>query len=81
MDIINRLTVGDIAAVEDLAGAGISVLGDENAPKGKLMAALCFVVKRKQDKDFTFAKAMDLTMAEVQEILGMDDAEDPKDNA
>jgi len=82
MEIINRLTVGDIAIVEEMSGQGLAALGDENAPKGKLMAAMCFVVKRKQDKDFTFADAMNLTMAEVTEILGLeDDDEDPKDNA
>jgi hypothetical protein len=59
----------------------MAALGDENAPKGKLMAALCFVIKRKSEKDFTFNDAMNLTMDEVQEILGLDDdADDPKEN-
>jgi hypothetical protein len=79
MDIINNMTVGDIAIIEELSGQGLSALGDEASPKGKLMAAMCFVVKRKKDKDFTFADALDLTMVEVNTILGLDDEEDPKD--
>jgi len=82
MNIINRLTVGDIAIVEEMSGLGMAALGDENAPKGKLMAALAFVVKRKEDKNFTFKDAMDMTMEQIMEILGLeaDDDEDPKDN-
>lgn len=79
MDIINRLTIGDIAIVEDLSGQSISALSDDNAPKGKALAALAYVVKRKQDKEFTFANALELSMEEVTEILGLDADADPKD--
>ena len=79
MSVIERLTVGDIAIVEDLSGQGMAALGDESAPKGKLMAALAYVIKRKQDKGFTFADALDMTMTEVQEVLGLDEVEDPKE--
>lgn len=81
MSIIERLTVGDIAIVEEHTGVGISALGDEEAPKGKMLAALVFVVKRKTDKEFTFNDALDLTMAEATEILGLDEDEDPKEQA
>lgn len=73
MQIIDRLTVGDLAIVEELSGQGIAVLGDETAPKAKLMAALVYVFKRKQDKDFTFQDALNLTLEEAQEILGLSD--------
>lgn len=79
MDVVNKLTIGDIAAVEELSGQGLAALGDENAPKGKLMAALVFVVKRKSDKNFTFNDAMNMTFNEVQTVLGLDEEEDPKD--
>jgi hypothetical protein len=79
MSIIDRLTVGDVAIVEEHSGMGIAALGDEQAPKGKLMAALAYVIKRKQDKGFTFADALNLTMDEVTEILGLDEDEDPKE--
>lgn len=79
MDVISRLTVGDIAIVEELSGQGMAALGDEQAPKGKLMAALAYVIKRKKDKDFTFANAMDLTMDEVSDVLGLNVDEDPKE--
>ena len=78
MEAINKLTLGDVAAVEELSGQSIGAMGDEDAPKGKLLAALAFVTKRKSDKNFTFADALDLTMDEVTEIIGLD-VEDPKD--
>ena len=80
MNIIERLTVGDIAIVEEHSGISISALGDEDTPKGKMLAALAFVIKRKENKDFTFADALNLTMREATDILGLeDDEEDPKE--
>lgn len=72
MDVA-RLTMGEIAKVEELAGMGIGAMDDPTAPKGKLMAALAFVVKKRQDKDFTFAQALDLDMGDLEELLGNDD--------
>ena len=79
MEAINRLTLGDVAMVEELSGMSIASMGDEDAPKGKLLAALAYVTKRKSEKDFTFQDALNLTMDEVTEIIGLDDEEDPKD--
>ena len=81
MDVVSKLTVGDIAIVEELSGMGISVLGDETAPKGKVMAALVYVIKRKENKDFTFKDAMEMTMDEVTAVLGIDEEDDPKDES
>lgn len=76
---VNGLTVGDIATIEELSGQGIGVMEDAEAPKGRLLAAMAFVIRRKQDKGFSFEDAMNLTMAEITEILGLDEDEDPKE--
>ena len=78
MEAINKLTLGDVAAVESLSGMSISAIGDDEQPKGKALAALVFVIKRKSDSDFTFEDAMNMTMEEASEVLGLDNEEDPK---
>ena len=77
---VNKLTLGEIAKVEELSGISINEIGG-NAPQGKAMAALVFVLKRREDLSFTFANAMDLNMDEVNEILGLneDEVPDPKE--
>lgn len=81
MNIMQKLTVGDVAAVEDLCGLSISNIGDESSPKGKMLAAMVFVIRKKQDKDFTFNDALEMQFEEVTQFLGLDEAEDdPKED-
>lgn len=81
---ITRLTLGEIDKVETLSGQSVGSLGEDSTPKGKMMAALAFVVKRRQQMSegqppsFTWNEAMDLTLDEANAILGIevDEAED-----
>lgn len=73
LDKVNRLTLGEIAKVEELSGMSIRAMGDDNAPMGKLMAALLYVTKRRKDLTFKWDDALNLTMDEVTSMLGMDD--------
>ena len=76
---IQKLTLGEIAKVEELSGLSINEIGSQKAPQGKALAALVFVMKRRDDNKFTFADAMDLSMDEVTEILGLNDEDDVAD--
>lgn len=77
---INKLTLGEIAKFESLSNISIDQFDLDETPKGRAMAALAFIIKRRTgDPKFTWEQALDLTMAEVQEILGMGEDEDPKD--
>lgn len=69
---INNLTIGETAKIEELAGQSISALADENAPKAKLLAALAFVFKRREDPAFTWNQAMDLGFDEIMSFLNLD---------
>lgn len=71
---IKTLTMGEIAKIEDLSGLPISALGDEDAPKGKLMAALALVIKRRTDSKFTLEMANQMTMEEITSLMGVDEA-------
>jgi len=72
MDIKN-LTMGEVAKIEELSGLPLASLSDDNKPKGKLMAALAFVIKRREDPKFTLEMANNLTMAEITSLIGGDD--------
>lgn len=76
---INKLTMGEIALVEELSNAPIQTLSDEAAPKGLALAALAFVAKRREDPAFTWNDAQALTMTDVTELLGLSEpvAEEP----
>lgn len=67
---IQSLTLGEIAAVESLSGQSIDSLGNSDAPKGKTMAALAYVFKRRQDPTFKFDDALNLTMEQATAVLG-----------
>lgn len=69
---INSLTVGEVAKIESLSGQAISALGDEDKPKGKIMAAFAFVIKYRENPKFTWENALELTLTEVNELLGYD---------
>ena len=81
---ISRLTLGELAKVEELSGQSISQITDAAAPVGKVMAALAYVNKRRHDLTFKWDDALNLTMDEASELLGTTtgdegegDAEDP----
>lgn len=74
MDIKN-LTMGEISKVEELSGLPIGALAEDDKPKGKLMAALAFVIKRREDPKFTLESANNMTMEEITALLlGEDDS-------
>lgn len=73
---VERLTLGEVAKVEELGKAPITALGNDDKPQGLLMAALAFVIKRREDQSFTFNDAMGLTMDDISAIVGDDDESD-----
>ena len=64
-----KLTVGDIAEIEEISKLPFSALGDTQTPKGKLMQAVAFVLKRKDNPAFTFEDAGKLSMDEINHLL------------
>ncbi len=79
---VNSLTMGEIALVEKLGGQSISAIADDAAPKGKTMAALALVIKRRNGHpEFTWNDAQNLTFTEVSELLGLEDEDAADDEA
>ena len=80
---IDRMTIGEIAKIEELSGQSISILGDDAAPKAKLLAALVFVNKRRDLSaasnpigGFTWNDALAMEFDEVSDYLGLNDDAD-----
>lgn len=68
MDIKN-LTLGEVSKIEELSGLPLAALGEDDKPKGKLMAALALVIKRREDPKFTLEMANQLTMDDITALM------------
>ena len=63
---ISELTVGEIIEIEELTGMPLDALGQSDKPKGKMLAALAFVSKRRDDPKFTWEDALELKITTSQ---------------
>ncbi|TDL43601.1 hypothetical protein [Microbacterium oleivorans] len=64
--------MGEISFIEEFSGLSISALGDEDAPKGKLMAVIACVIKRRNgEPTYTINQAMNLSLGEINEVMGV----------
>lgn len=68
---LEHLTLGEVAAIENLSGMSIKAMADDEAFMGKMMAAMAYVIKRRTSPDFKFEDALNLTMEQANEILGV----------
>lgn len=78
---IDKLTLGEISVIEDLSNQAIDQIGEPGAPKGRLFAAMVYVVKLRTDPTFTFNDAMGLDMSEIENIIDLSDDEAPAPKA
>ena len=60
--------------IETKAGMGIGAFGNDDAPKAKLLSAIAWVIKRRDDPSYKYDQAKELTMAEATAILGKEEA-------
>ncbi len=73
---LEKMTLGEIAMVEELGGQSIASVGEDNVPMGKMLAALAMVAKRRDGfPTFKFGDALAMTMEEAQNEIGWDDDE------
>lgn len=57
---VDGLTIAEVERVEELSGQPIDMLTDASRPKGKLLRALVFVTKTREDPSFTWEQAGDV---------------------
>lgn len=75
---LDSLTLSDIALIEEKSGVPLDAMGDDDSPKGKLMAAMAFVALRKRGENPTWTQVMNMTMGEVSAVLADAEGPDPK---
>lgn len=67
---IKKLTLGELAKVEELGGQSISALQDESKPKMKMLMALAFVIKKRENPELTMKDVENLQMEELENLIG-----------
>ena len=70
---INELTIGEIVEIEERTGLPLDALGQADKPKGKMLQALAYISKRRDNPDFTWE------MAGALKISTASDPVDPPD--
>ncbi|HZX00359.1 MAG TPA: hypothetical protein VFF10_09875 [Trueperaceae bacterium] len=75
---VKSLTLGEIDRIEELSGRSIDSIGDDGAPKGKMLAAMVFVMKRREHlaagrppSPTDWNDALGMTMVEANAVLGI----------
>ena len=54
---INDLTIAEVVEIEDLTGMPLDALGQDDKPKGRMLQALAYITKKKENPEFTFEEA------------------------
>ena len=54
---INDLTIAEVVEIEDRTGLPLDALGQADKPKGRMLQALAYISKRREDPDFTWEMA------------------------
>ena len=70
---INDLTIAEIVTVEELTGLPFDALSDPDKPKGKMLQALAFISKKRENPEFTFEMAGELSISMESEELDFTD--------
>ena len=70
---INDLTIAEVVEIEERTGLPLDALGQADKPKGKMLQALAYISKRRDNPDFTWE------MAGALKISTASDPVDPSD--
>ena len=69
LNAMSKLTLGELAKVEQLAGVAITDIGEPGVPMVKVMAAVAYVWRKRTDPEWTFEATLGLTMDELNGVL------------
>ena len=54
---ISDLTIAEIVEIEELTGMPLDSLGQPDKPKGKMLQAMAYISKKRNNPDFSFEDA------------------------
>jgi hypothetical protein len=72
------MTLSEVEEIELLTGRSIETIMSDDAPRGRAMKAIIWVLKKRQDPSFTLEQAGKLSLKEAASLFQGDEA-DPKD--
>ena len=71
---ISDLTISEVCEIEDRTGLPLDALGSPEHPKGRMLQALAYVIKRRENPDYTWEQAgalkINTTSAKVPPVEG-----------
>lgn len=70
---IERLTIGEVRELERISGLSLAQFGQSDAPKAGLMIGTAYVIKRREDPKVKVSDIENMTMQEIQDIIGVDE--------
>ena len=73
---INSLTIAEVVEIEDRTGMPLDALGQADKPKGRMLQALAWISKRREDPDFTWEMAGELKINPEQSDPGPTDGDE-----
>ena len=65
---LDKVTVGDIVDIEETVGMPWDDIVDMDSPPTKVLLAMLWIVKRRDNPEFTLEDARDTPLAEVQAL-------------
>jgi hypothetical protein len=72
------MTLSEVEEIELLTGRSIETIMNEDAPRGRALKAIIWVLKKRQDPSFTLEQAGKLSLKDAAQLFQGDEA-DPKD--
>ncbi len=54
---INDLTIAEMVEIEERTGLSIDSLGEAGIPKGKVLQAMAYIIKKRDNPEFTWEEA------------------------
>ena len=73
---INDLTIAEVVEIEERTGLPLDALGQADKPKGKMLQALAYISKRRDNPDFTWEMAGELKINPEQSDPGPTDGDE-----
>ena len=73
---IDDLTIAEVVEIEDRTGLPLDALGQADKPKGKMLQALAYIVKRRADPTYTWEQAGELKINTSSEPVDPTDGDE-----
>lgn len=66
---MKAMTIGELAKVEELSGLSAAQFEDQESPKALMLAAMAYVIMKREDPKVKFTDVCDMGMEEVNTIV------------